>query len=81
MSAAGIRLRQFRETSLGPFRTGAIIFEPFYRNAARVYQQGNPYSLEKCLSVFRLYFQEYEDYMGDKKYSAVKTCKAQIENA
>lgn len=39
-------------------------FERFSRIAARVYQQGNPYSLEECLSVFQLYFQEYEDCMG-----------------
>lgn len=39
-------------------------FERFSRIAARVYQQGNPYSLEECLSVFRLYFQEYEDCTG-----------------
>lgn len=39
-------------------------FEQFSRIAARVYQEGNTYSLEECLRVFRLYFQEYEDCMG-----------------
>ncbi len=39
-------------------------FERFSKIAARVYQQGNPYSLEDCLEVFRCYFQTYEDFMN-----------------
>lgn len=39
-------------------------FELFSRVAARAYRKGNPYSLEDCLGVFRLYFQEYEKRMG-----------------
>lgn len=39
-------------------------FDLFSRIASRVYQQGNTYSLDECLTVFRLYFQEYEKYMG-----------------
>ncbi len=39
-------------------------FDRFSRIAATVYNQGNPYSLEECLEVFRLYFQAYEKYMG-----------------
>lgn len=38
-------------------------FDRFSRIAASVYNQGNPYSLEECLSVFRYYFQRYELYM------------------
>lgn len=39
-------------------------FDRFSRIAARVYREGNPYTLEECLEVFRLYFQTYEEYMG-----------------
>jgi len=39
-------------------------FQRFSKIAASVYNQGNPYSLEECLEVFRLYFQTYEKYMG-----------------
>lgn len=39
-------------------------FQRFAKVAASVYNQGNPYSLEECLNVFRLYFQTYEEYMG-----------------
>lgn len=39
-------------------------FQRFGRIAATVYNQENPYSLEECLKVFRLYFQTYEEYMG-----------------
>lgn len=39
-------------------------FDRFSKIAASVYNQGNPYSLEDCLMVFRLYFQAYEEYMG-----------------
>lgn len=39
-------------------------FQRFAKVAASVYNQGNPYSLEECLKVFRLYFQTYEEYMG-----------------
>ncbi len=39
-------------------------FSRFAKIAASVYNQGNPYSLEECLEVFRLYFQTYEEYMG-----------------
>ena len=39
-------------------------FHRFSKIAASVYNTGNPYSLEECLNVFRLYFQTYEEYMG-----------------
>jgi len=39
-------------------------FRRFAKIAASVYSQGNPYSLEECLEVFRLYFQTYEEYVG-----------------
>ncbi len=39
-------------------------FHRFSKIAASVYNQGNPYSLDECLEVFRLYFQTYEEYMG-----------------
>lgn len=39
-------------------------FRRFSKIAASVYNQGNPYSFEECLEVFRLYFQTYEEYMG-----------------
>lgn len=39
-------------------------FDRFSKIAASVYNQVNPYSLEDCLMVFRLYFQTYEEYMG-----------------
>lgn len=39
-------------------------FQRFAKVATSVYNQGNPYSLEECLKVFRLYFQTYEEYMG-----------------
>jgi len=38
-------------------------FDRFSRIAASVYNEGNPYSLEEYLSVFRYYFQRYELYM------------------
>ncbi len=40
-------------------------FDRFARIAATVYRDGNPYTLEQCLKVFRLYFQIYEEYMGN----------------
>lgn len=39
-------------------------FQCFAKIAASVYTQGNSYSLEECLRIFRLYFQTYEEYMG-----------------
>lgn len=39
-------------------------FDLFSWVASRAYKEGNPYSLEECLEVFRCYFQEYEDCMG-----------------
>lgn len=39
-------------------------FQRFGRIATTVYNKENPYSLEECLEVFRLYFQTYEEYMG-----------------
>ena len=39
-------------------------FDRFARIAATVYREGNPYSLEECLAVFRLYFRTYEEYIG-----------------
>lgn len=39
-------------------------FDLFSKIAARAYKEGNPYSLEDCLGVFRIYFQEYEKHMG-----------------
>lgn len=38
-------------------------FEKFSKIAASVYNEGNLYSLDKCLEVFHCYFQTYEDYM------------------
>lgn len=39
-------------------------FRRFSGSAALAYKKGNPYTLEECLEVFRLYFQTYEEYMG-----------------
>jgi len=39
-------------------------FSRFEKIAASVYNQGNPYTLPECLTVFRWYFQTYEEYMG-----------------
>lgn len=39
-------------------------FNRLARIAATVYKDDNPYSLEECLAVFRLYFQAYEEYVG-----------------
>ncbi len=39
-------------------------FETFSRIAAKVYEQGNPYSLDDCLMVFKCYFENYEKYRG-----------------
>lgn len=39
-------------------------FRRFSWSAALAYKEGNPYTLEECLEVFRLYFQTYEEYMG-----------------
>jgi len=39
-------------------------FRCFAKIAASVYNEGNPYSLDECLEVFRLYFQTYEEYTG-----------------
>ena len=39
-------------------------FRLFSGSAALAYKEENPYSLEECLKVFRLYFQTYEEYMG-----------------
>lgn len=39
-------------------------FDRFSKIAASVYNEGNPYSLDECLEVFRCYFQTYEEYMG-----------------
>lgn len=39
-------------------------FRRFSKIAAGVYNQRNPYTLEECLEVFRLYFETYEEYTG-----------------
>jgi len=39
-------------------------FRLFSGSAFLAYKEENPYSLEECLGVFRLYFQTYEEYMG-----------------
>lgn len=39
-------------------------FQRFSRIAASAYNQGNPYTLDQCLEVFRCYFQTYEEYIG-----------------
>lgn len=39
-------------------------FELFSRIAAKVYREEFLFSLERCLQVFRWYFETYEAYMG-----------------
>lgn len=39
-------------------------FDTFSRIAGSVYDEGNIYSLEECLGVFRCYFENYEKFRG-----------------
>lgn len=38
-------------------------FQRFSRIAASVYNQGSRYTLDECLTVFRCYFETYEEYI------------------
>ncbi len=39
-------------------------FSRFSEIASSVYREGNPYTLDECLVVFRQYLQAYEKHMG-----------------